>query len=325
MATRRALVARRVPGAPHLDSEMWDLRRCLFLFVIPQRSGVEGPPHVFLSLCVLAVVGFRRHPERSLARSCARRSRRTPTKPTPPQPLVPFSHRTPAVACTFLFVIPQRSGGICFCRCLFLLVILSEVARTNSNCHPERARSASRRTCGCLFLLVIRSAAKAPCICFAVNRRSLYPVHEEKTEMGRPERQLRIIQVLCIVFVASCILLTHSLVHGTKHISFTLQIVAILFALWTAYSGFWLQRLLARVGSNPERLPATNKKSTPFTRWRAGHLMRLATATSVGLWGFVLYFLGGSSWLVDALLALGLLLLLLWSPGSSPDSTLVAQ
>jgi hypothetical protein len=139
--------------------------------------------------------------------------------------------------------------------------------------------------------------------------------------MGRPEEQLRVYQVICVLFVAACILLSRSLVPEAEHASSAVQFFVILVAVWSAFSGFRLQRLLARDRSNSVQRSTTRKKSTPFTRWRAGHLMRLVSATSVALWGFVLFYLGGSTWLVDALFGSGLVLLLIWSPGSSPEST----
>ncbi len=110
-----------------------------------------------------------------ICRSCAQ----TRSRPAPSQVnfrCTPYPPRyTPDIApsLALLFVIPQRSGGICFfsCPCLFSpLPVFSVVC---SCCHPERSRSQShrerlsRRTCGCLFLplsvlAVILSEAKDP-------------------------------------------------------------------------------------------------------------------------------------------------------------------
>jgi len=49
--------------------------------------------------------------------------------------------------------------------------------------------------------------------------------------------------------------------------------------------------------------------------------VRLASATAVGLWALILSESGGSALLVNALFAFGMLLLLIWMPGGSPDST----
>jgi hypothetical protein len=49
--------------------------------------------------------------------------------------------------------------------------------------------------------------------------------------------------------------------------------------------------------------------------------VRLASATAVGLWALILSESGGSALLVNALFAFGIRLLLIWTPGASPDST----
>jgi hypothetical protein len=49
--------------------------------------------------------------------------------------------------------------------------------------------------------------------------------------------------------------------------------------------------------------------------------VRLASATSVGLWALILSENGGRAFAVNALFAVGMLLLLIWMPGATPDST----
>ena len=84
-------------------------------------------------------------------------------------------------------------------------------------------------------------------------------------------------------------------------------------AVYGGFSGFKVQKILNRpVRPNPRR------RSTPFSRWRAGHLVRLFCALSVAMWGVVLSEFYGPSWVVYALYALGLLLLLIWTPGANP-------
>jgi hypothetical protein len=48
--------------------------------------------------------------------------------------------------------------------------------------------------------------------------------------------------------------------------------------------------------------------------------MRLGSANSVGMWGLALYYFPGPLWLVDTILAVGLILLVTWRPGGSPDT-----
>ena len=87
-------------------------------------------------------------------------------------------------------------------------------------------------------------------------------------------------------------------------------------AVWTAISGFTIQR---RIVNRPARSRRPSSKSTPFTRWPAGHIVRLWTAMTVGLWALLLSVFAGPPLAVNALFALGLLLLLVWTPSDVPD------
>ena len=131
-----------------------------------------------------------------------------------------------------------------------------------------------------------------------------------------PERQLRILQAVCVIFVTSCVVLSNSL-RPTGHSTALVQVLIVLLALWSAYSGFRMQRILTRARSNSPQL-APDPRSTPFARWRVGNIVRLAFATSVGLWAMILGLFGSPSWLVFAMYGLALLLLPLWRPGNAP-------
>ncbi|SRR5438132_298240 len=136
--------------------------------------------------------------------------------------------------------------------------------------------------------------------------------------MGTPERQLRLVQVACVLLVAACIFVRHLGRHETHHAIALSQLLVIVAAIWSAVSGFTGQR---RIASAPTRSQRLSRGSMPFSRWRAGHLMRLWSATAVGTWALVLHEIGGPSWLVDTLFGIGLLLLLIWRPGASPAPT----
>jgi len=138
--------------------------------------------------------------------------------------------------------------------------------------------------------------------------------------MEKPEQQLRLIQGGCTLFVVLCILLLHLGVLGSPEPSGReiklVQLLMIVGAIWSAVVGFTFQRRVNRAATRPRR-PSTT--STPLSRWMVGHIMRLATGTSVGMWGLTLYYFHGPLWLVNAVLAAGLALLLIWKPGARPN------
>ena len=104
--------------------------------------------------------------------------------------------------------------------------------------------------------------------------------------MGKPQRQLRLVQAACLLVVGACIAIAYWSAHeklGTlRGVSFG-QGIIVLLALWSAAWGFPMQRKLQR------RTQSSTSQSTPFTPWRAGHICRLWSATAVGMWALVLY------------------------------------
>jgi hypothetical protein len=151
-----------------------------------------------------------------------------------------------------------------------------------------------------------------------LSRRPAPFDHPELLKMSKPERQLRLLQVGCILLVAVCIFVVYVGWHNKTRAITVGQWLVIVATIWSAVSGFTIQRRIVRGARRSQRLSG---KSTPFTRWRAGNFMRLSSGVSVGLWAFVLYMIGGPSWLVNVFFAIGLLLLLIWQPGASPAST----
>ena len=129
------------------------------------------------------------------------------------------------------------------------------------------------------------------------------------------ERWLRIIQVAMILFLVFCYWVKSLIAPESKHLAIVFTCLILLGAFETARVGFKIQQLFNRVKDNP-RLNA--KGSTPFSRWMAGNILRLATSFSVSMWGFSLHILGGPYILVDALFVASLLLLLIWKPCASP-------
>lgn len=133
--------------------------------------------------------------------------------------------------------------------------------------------------------------------------------------MGKPQRQLRLVQATCLLVLGACILLTYWRGHenlGTSSSVGVGQGIIILLALWSATSGFTMQRKLQR------RTQARSSKSTPFTRWRTGHIFRLWSATAVAIWALLLYDFHGPLWIADVLFGLAMVLLLIWKPDIAP-------
>jgi hypothetical protein len=136
--------------------------------------------------------------------------------------------------------------------------------------------------------------------------------------MSRPERQMRLLQLSCLVVLLASFRLALR-VTGTTHGSPNIQWIFIALALVCAIQGFTLQRRIVSP-RNQARL-----RSTPLKRWKAGNFARLGLATAVGLYGLGLSEFGGAAWQVNSLLAMGLVLLLIWRPGTSPNSEDVEQ
>jgi hypothetical protein len=145
-------------------------------------------------------------------------------------------------------------------------------------------------------------------------------------KMAKADLQLRLVQGGCILFIVLCILLLHLGVLGSlepagREIKLA-QFLIIVGAVWAAIVGFTFQRKLSRTSKRHRR---EGSKSTPFTRWKVGHLMRLASATSVGTWGLALYYFHGPLWLVDTVLAVALVLLIAWKPGPGPEKNIADE
>jgi len=124
--------------------------------------------------------------------------------------------------------------------------------------------------------------------------------------MSSPERKLRFLQIAQIAFVVVCFFVKRIGTVQPQAISLVHWLV-IVAAIWSAISGFTMQRSINR-----------KKRSTSLARWRAGHMIRLSTATAVCLWGMVLHYFGGPEWVVNILLGVAILLLFIWRPGAVP-------
>src|SRR5713101_2505801 len=126
------------------------------------------------------------------------------------------------------------------------------------------------------------------------------------------ERHFRVVQVFCILVVIACFQVAMKVTKTSTEIT-SIQWVVIAMGLWAILSGFVLQR---QIVGHPNKLRRRSTRTTPFSRWRTGNLVRVGSATSVALWGLILRENGGAMWLADIFFAIGGLLLLIWKPGT---------
>src|SRR5258708_27827538 len=98
--------------------------------------------------------------------------------------------------------------------------------------------------------------------------------------MSTHERQLRLVQVPCIGTLLTSIRISLR-VQGTTHGSSLIQWIVIVLALSCAVQGFTLQRQIVKDRPRPPQRRL--RRSTPFSRWSAGNLVRLPAAAALGL------------------------------------------
>ncbi len=136
--------------------------------------------------------------------------------------------------------------------------------------------------------------------------------------MGTAARRLRFLQIACIVMLLVCVGASRLGRHEWRGKLTPAHYVMIVGAIWSAVSGFVLAH---RIANRPTESRGPSAASTPFTRWRAGNIWRIWSATMVGAWALLLSEFAGPPWLVNVFFAVGLLLLLVWSPGAEPAQT----
>jgi len=134
----------------------------------------------------------------------------------------------------------------------------------------------------------------------------------------KPERQLRLFQIICTLFLVVCFFVSGLERRETQGAMTLTQWLIVLAAIYSAVSGFTLQRRILRVRNQSMR---STRRSTPFSRWKLGNILRLACPISAGLWALVLQLQGGPNWLVNVLFGIGMVLLLIWRPGAAPGQT----
>jgi hypothetical protein len=129
---------------------------------------------------------------------------------------------------------------------------------------------------------------------------------------------VRVMQFAFIVSVLLFIFICHIIPAPARSVNTSSQYFIVMCAIASAMLGFIVQRLMLRA---PNQTTLSTQKSTPLNRWFTGHIIRFATAESVALFGLVLHLVGSSSTLVYLLFAGGLVLLLIWQPGTIPEQT----
>lgn len=132
----------------------------------------------------------------------------------------------------------------------------------------------------------------------------------------RPEHLFRIFQICFVVAVLMFIWILTVLPAGnvgraTPYADW----ITTVFAIYSGWAGFWFAKRIA-VSNRPN--PAL--QTSGLSRWWLGRLVRLASAESVCLSGFVLRLLGGPLWLVATMFGTGLALLLTLRLGSATDA-----
>lgn len=130
--------------------------------------------------------------------------------------------------------------------------------------------------------------------------------------------QLRVMQFAFIASVVMFFFVGQTLIPATPSINATFQWVIVFIAIGSASMGFVLQRIFLRAAN---KHASTAQGASALRVWRAGHILRFATAESVALFGLVLQSVGASANIVYALFGGSALLLLLWQPGAVPAET----
>jgi hypothetical protein len=132
--------------------------------------------------------------------------------------------------------------------------------------------------------------------------------------MENARGRLRFFQIACLLMLLVTFGASRLGRHEWQGKFTTVHWILIAAAIGSAISGFTLQR---RIANRPAQ-SSEQATSTPFNRWRAGHIWRMWSATMVGGWALLLSEFAGPPLLVNVFFVTGLLLLLAWTPGAVP-------
>jgi F0F1-type ATP synthase membrane subunit c/vacuolar-type H+-ATPase subunit K len=125
-------------------------------------------------------------------------------------------------------------------------------------------------------------------------------------------RKLRLIQFTMIAAIPMFGWVAESIGRGSSDWTLWHWVMTGL-ALYAALAGLFFRRRLMDRSQEAFAKDASNPKA--LKQWEAGHLIGLASAEAVVVWGVaVRMVLGGALWQASLFYAAGLILLLLWTP-----------
>jgi hypothetical protein len=129
------------------------------------------------------------------------------------------------------------------------------------------------------------------------------------------ERHFRVLQVFCILVVLTCLQVALKVDRASPEIT-PMQWFLIGMGVWAIASGFILERKILR---DPKMSGRRSARSTPLTRWRAGNLARLMSATALACWGLILRENGGRASIAYIFFLAAGVMLLVWKPSARPS------
>src|SRR5215467_5981470 len=116
---------------------------------------------------------------------------------------------------------------------------------------------------------------------------------------------LRVVQLVCVLFVGFIAALMTYVGANRRHERMTAtNVVILLMALYAGVSSFTFPKWL-----NKRRIRPVQSRSTPYSRWRAGHIVRLNLSTTMAIWAMLLKSTGGPGWMAYGLCGLAIALL----------------
>ena len=127
--------------------------------------------------------------------------------------------------------------------------------------------------------------------------------------MNVSKRQLRFAQVVSILIVLRLSFLPAKYLPHLGQFTWARWLLIVL-AVYSGTAGIFFQR----------RFTGRHSLSTQ-SRWSVKHVVYLGCSLSVAMCGVLLRIVGGPFWVVTALYAAGIILLVIWSPGTVPTDS----